>query len=285
LGSSMARTRKRRKAAELKRGYFQNEMTEIARRVRKLIKYIGLILFAIFTYLQLKDFQIGTVIENISPDLLRRLTLIAYYWCWIFGTTFDTDIQEVAYFSEKGRFKLTERAIGLLLLFGFVAAVLLWAANDDRLFAGTLTVFFLFNVGGFAYILWFVKPIILASKDKYLEGKNHFSLAQLELVSGYMNGSWQWKRFGLGVALIAIMNAICFSDSIKIAIAEGLARFIPITADLLSERLPTFTFVTFVALMEGWIWVQRAKVSVALDLLEQLSTKFTLEPIRLAIEK
>jgi hypothetical protein len=79
--------------------------------------------------------------------------------------------------------------------------------------------------------------------------------------------------------------AICFSDSIKIAIAEGLARFIPITADLLSERLPTFTFVTFVALMEGWIWVQRAKVSVALDLLEQLSTKFTLEPIRLAIEK
>jgi hypothetical protein len=263
----MARTRKRRKAAELKRGYFQNEMTEIARRVRKLIKYIGLILFAIFTYLQLKDFQIGTVIENISPDLLRRLTLIAYYWCWIFGTTFDTDIQEVAYFSEKGRFKLTERAIGLLLLFGFVAAVLLWAANDDRLFAGTLTVFFLFNVGGFAYILWFVKPIILASKDKYLEGKNHFSLAQLELVSGYMNGSWQWKRFGLGVALIAIMNAICFSDSIKIAIAEGLARFIPITADLLSERLPTFTFVTFVALMEGWIWVQRAKVSVALDLL------------------
>ena len=278
IGAAMAR-RKRNKAVAAGAGYVQNEMTATARMVRKLIRYIGLILFAVFTYLQVKDFQVGALIENISPDFLRRITLILYYWCWIFGATFDTDIQELAYFSDKGRFKLTGKAIGLVILFGIVAAVLLWSAYDDRLFAGALTIFFAANIAGFAYILWFVKPIIQASENKFRRGDNYFSLAQLELVSGYMNGSWQWKRFGLGVLLVVAMDTICFLDVVKIAIAEALAGFLPVSTAALAERLPTLTFVSFVILMEGWIWIQRARVHVALDLLEELSREFTLTPI------
>jgi len=281
----MTKHRKPRRPKEAGIGYHQNEMTVIARDLRKLIKYIGGALFAIFTYLQLKEFQVGTAIETISPDLLRRLTMIAYYWCWIFGATFDTDIQEVAYFTEKGRNKLTMKSVGLIVLFGIVFAVLLWAEKDDRLFAAALTIFFLFNIGGFAYILWFVTPIIATSNQKFRQGRNYFSLAQLELVSQFINGSWQRARFATGIALVVVMNAICFSGTIRIAIAELIARVISIDPASLADRLPTFMFVIFVALLEGWIWVQRGRIMVALGLLEELSVHFTLTPIAPKAEK
>jgi hypothetical protein len=82
-----------------------------ARRVRKLIRYIGVSLAALFTFLQLRNIEFGIIFTTISPDMLRKASLIAYYWSWIFGATFDTDVQELAYFTEKGRFKLTVSAI------------------------------------------------------------------------------------------------------------------------------------------------------------------------------
>jgi hypothetical protein len=61
--------------AEQSAGYKQNEVIMVARQVRKFIKYIGAALVALFAYLQLKDFQVGTAIETISPDLMQRLKI------------------------------------------------------------------------------------------------------------------------------------------------------------------------------------------------------------------
>lgn len=270
--------RRRRQGAEQSAGFEQNEFIIIARQVRKAIKYIGAALVTLFAYLQLKDFQVGTAIESISPDLLRRLTMIAYYWCWIFGATFDTNIQELAYYTEKGRSKLTLQSFVLMVLFGAVMAALLWAAHDDRLFATVLTVFFLFNIGGFAYILNFIAPIIKSSENRYRQNRSYFSLAQLELVSQFMNGNWQRYRFALGIVIVLVMNAICFSQELRNALAHTIADLLAIDAASLAERLPTFTFLLFVTVLEGWIWVQRARLIVALDLLEHLSDKYRLEP-------
>lgn len=281
----MAKNKRRQAAAQTGEGYQQNEMTVIARNVRKIIKYIGSALVLLFAYLQLKDFQVGPAIETISPDFLRRLMMIAYYWCWIFGATFDTDIQEMAYFTQKGRNKLTFQAFTLMVLFGIVMAALMWAADDDRWFAGMLTFFFLFNIGGFAYVLWFVRPIIKTSEIRYRQGRSYYSLAQLEIVSRFMNGDWQWYRFSAGLLLVIIMNAICFSDTIRNLIAHSTAGLLSVDPVMLAARLPTFMLVIFIVVIEGWIWVQRGKVMVAFDQLEQLSARYRLEPRIAAAEK
>jgi len=276
LGSVMARRRKQR--ADHAAGYEHNEMIVIARKVRKFIKYLGAVLVALFAYLQLKDFQVVTAIESLSPDLVRRLTMITYYWCWIFGATFDTNIQELAYYTEKERNKLTWHSFALMVLFGIVMGALLWAAHDDRLFATVLTVFFLFNIGGFIYILRFIAPIVITSEIRYRENKSYFSLAQLEIVSQFMHGSWQRYRFALGIMLVLLMNAICFSETLRTMLAQTLSDLIAVDGAMLTERLPTFTFLIFVAVLESWIWVQRARLAVAVDLLEYLSGKYRLEP-------
>ena len=281
----MAKGRKRRASAQTDEGHQQNEMTAIARTVRKAIKYIAAALVGLFAYLQLKDFKVGPAIEAVSPDLVRRLTMIAYYWCWVFGTTYDTDIQELAYFTEKGHNQLTGNSFGLMALFGVVMGALLWSSYDDRYFAAALTAFFLFNIGGFVYILWFVAPIIKSSETRYREGRSYFGMAQLEVVSEFMNGEWQRYRFVLGLVLVVLMNVICFSDVVRTSIAQGVAELLKIEPTTLAVRLPTFTFVIFVAALEGWIWIERARVMVALRLLDDLNRKYRLESRPPAAEK
>lgn len=165
-----------------------------------------------------------------------------------------------------------------MVLFGSVMGALLWAAHDDRLFAAAHTVFFLFNIGGFAYILGFVAPIIKSSEIRYRQNNSYYSLAQLEIVSQFMNGGWQRYRFALGIILVLIVNALCFNEALRNALVQTVADPLSVDAAFLAERLPTFTFVIFVAVLQGWIWVQRARVVVALDLLENLSGKYRLEP-------
>jgi hypothetical protein len=282
----MTSVRKRlRQAAQTSVGY-GNEVTMSARRVRKLIRYIGVSLAALFTFLQLRNIEFGIIFTTISPDMLRKASLIAYYWSWIFGATFDTDVQELAYFTEKGRFKLTVSAITLIVLFGCVAAALLWAENNDQMFASVLTLFFIFNIAGFAYILWFVRPIIAASKANYSQNENYFNMAQLEMVSDYMTGSWQWKRFAIGLVLVSIMDAICFSNAIRTTASEVFVRlFGLLNMDSWAQRLPSFAFVCFVVLMDGWIWLQRAKLSGSLGVLEKISLRYTLAPLRSAPDR
>jgi hypothetical protein len=154
------------------------------------------------------------------------------------------------------------------------------------MFASVLTLFFIFNIAGFAYILWFVRPIIAASKANYSQNENYFNMAQLEMVSDYMTGSWQWKRFAIGLVLVSIMDAICFSNAIRTTASEVFVRlFGLLNMDSWAQRLPSFAFVCFVVLMDGWIWLQRAKLSGSLGVLEKISLRYTLAPLRSAPDR
>jgi hypothetical protein len=101
-------------------------------------------------------------------------------------------------------------------------------------------------------------------------------LAQLDVVAGYMNGFWQWARFAVGLLVVAAMVAICFSDTVRLWMGTALGSFFSMSTESVATRLPTLTFVLFVGLMEGWIWIQRARVAVSLKLLEELSVKYRL---------
>lgn len=260
-------------------GYRQGGVPPITRTVHRLIKIIGAILLAIFTYLQVIDIPLGTLINSVDSDLLRRFTVILYYWCWVFGATFDNDIQEFSYFAERGTVKLRKRDIALIVAFGFVGGALLWASRNDQAFAIVLTLFFAFNIFGFWWILQFVGPLIKHSRAKFEQERNFFSLVQLGLVSDYMKGLWQWLRFGAGILLVSAMDGICFSNSFKIFLAQNIGSTFGLDASALALRLPTFAFVAFVIVMEGWIWMKRAQIRVSLDLLGTVSADYALQPL------
>lgn len=263
-------------------GSGSNRVTLFVRSVRRAVKAIAFVLAVGFTWLQIKDFHVEGVIDGANPDLTRKIVLAIYYWCWVFGCNFDLDMQELAYFEGTRRLKLSLTAIGLLIIFGLVAAMLLWISGSDQGFAAVLALFLALNIMGFLYILRVVKPIIRSSCEKYTQEQHYLDVVQLEIVSGYMLGRWQWLRFGVGFVVILAMELICFSPQLRGISAQFLSG-ITHAADspqAFYALLPSAIFVVFVAVMEGWIWTMRFRAKISLDFVEILGGRYLVVPGR-----
>src|SRR6266446_2677253 len=99
----------------------ERDKIRFARFTRTVIKWVAVGLGVFFTYLQLKDIRADAILTPVASDVLWRSTLVIYYWCWIFGTNFDTNIQELAYAALPGKGKWPAQAFGALILFIVVA--------------------------------------------------------------------------------------------------------------------------------------------------------------------
>jgi hypothetical protein len=128
--NEMAKTN-RRSGVGAKANY-KNMNTKIlfARYTKTVIWIISTLLESYFTFLQVRDAQIGAFVNTVSADIIWRIALVIYYLCWVFGTKFDTDIQELAYVEFSRKEKWPIEAIGVVLLLGAVAAVLCWAEGE-----------------------------------------------------------------------------------------------------------------------------------------------------------
>ncbi len=231
----------------------------------------------------------ASLFERAEPDLLLKLTLALYYSCWVFGSTFDTNLQMSVYVRDPNRGLFPKFAYALLIGFGAAAAILLWASKEEAYFAFVLTGFVAFNILGFFYILRYVKPIMAASKEQYEIKRDYFGLEQLDLVITYMSGRWQSLRFTVMVLLAIAMNVIVFSDSARGLVASLVAAIAPpVNAQTIDRLIPSLSFLVFVLVAEGWIWAQRLRVRTAIDLVEGLAAKYIVRPkalVQLAGEK
>jgi hypothetical protein len=251
----------------------------LGRTVRWFIWIIGALLAVFFGWLQFRNFPVRSIFERAEPDFLLRLTLALYYTCWIFGSTFDTNIQTTVYLRDPNQGLLPRTAYVLLIGFGVVAAILLWASESERYFAGVLTGFIVFNILGFIYILSVVRPMINVSRERYALTNDLFGIEQLNLVARYMTGRWQFWRFVVMILMIAGIDTLIFSDEIHAAAAGWIANLLPpLTVETISRLIPSLSFLVFVLVAEGWIFTQRLKVRTALVVIDELSDKYDLTP-------
>lgn len=112
----------------------RNELTLFARRVRFSIGVIASGLGFFFAWLQFKDVEFQYVVNALSPDFIWKLALVLYYFGWVFGTKFDTDIQEMAFVSLCTKRQWPIQSLGVLVLLAGVAAALCWTERQYRAF-------------------------------------------------------------------------------------------------------------------------------------------------------
>jgi hypothetical protein len=181
------------------RNYFRRA-SSIATIARRIIEVGGAILVAIFAWLQLKNIPFVEPIRNAEPRYILQFELAFYYLCWYCGTKFDVTTQESIYVT-RGPYPWRAVAGALVLL--CVAAVLLWASDDEKKFSAVLILFLVINVGTWQVLVYEVSKIIKDAEAFYLKERDYFALAQLKIVQRYIAGSWQWYRFvGMGVIVV-----------------------------------------------------------------------------------
>ncbi len=258
---------------------YRTEVDKLATKARFTIKIIGGALALLFTWIQLKDFPVVPLLESTKAGFVLRLALAVYYFSWIFGTSFDVSVQQSVYVRDADRGHLGWRAIAAIGLFGATAAIFLWASDDEKWFAATLTGFIIANIIGWLVLVRRVTSIIYMSLLTY--DQDFFEIERLHVVKIYIAGNWQKYRFLVMFAIALVAIAISFVAPVRLMVSLAIASLVfGLKETVISPLLPSLVFVVFLVIAEGWIWMMRAKTWASLNLISDLKEKYQLEPIR-----
>lgn len=234
---------------------------------RFLIKWIERILPVIVGGIELRQLIVEGGIENLPGALKHAITntgfstvlwkaaLVIYFFSWIFGAESDTEMQADVYYAAPHGGRLTKVDIGAILSIAVGFIVLCYVADNYRLFALALTVFWVVNVGAWRYMVGVLKASIAQSYMNYGRSDRYIDMEKVRVAERYVDGNWQRWRFGVGAALALVMDALAFFVDLPEGYAHG----------------SIFLFVVFV---EAWIWLMRARAKVSLKVLDDLSERY-----------
>lgn len=254
-----------------------SDVTRLAGYARLSITVIGSLLALVFTWLQIRDLPIAAVVENTRPEFIQRLTIVIYYLCWIAGSRFDVGVQEAAYVDDPREGRLSVITIFTIILFGAVAAALLWVSDDELKFSLVLTLFVGMNILGWRHIIKRVRPAINATRKRYREEHDYFGIEHLSIVTEYMSGRWQWHRFATLVGIILVSDVVVLMPAVRQFATQNMHRVISeISSQTFSVLLPDFLLLLFVLISEVWMWVMRVRIATSLRVLRSLNRKYNL---------
>jgi hypothetical protein len=251
-----------------------------ARSTRKVVVYITTGLALGFTVLQLRDFTVQPIITGAASEVIWRVALIAYFWCWRFGCIRDTDIQELAYASlpNKGQWPL--RSYGIVGLLILVAVVLVAAQGNIFWFSIALTFFFIVDHIGCRHLVAVLATEAEKSEEEFTRKRQFFALERLRIVRAQIQGNWKWWRLCAGTLIIIATHAFAFVPTFQSLVT---AQVLAVKPDLSANEAEVFVYsllvLSFVIVMEVWHYWIRLKTWVSLDCIDTLSEKYTLRRI------
>jgi hypothetical protein len=256
------------------------EIDRLALIARWSIRIIGGSLVLAFAWLQFKDLPFIPILESAQPAILLKAILTIYYSCWVFGLGFDISTQQMVYIEDPNKGRMTWNSVGSIFLLTLVAGLLFWASGNEQYFAGVLNVFVMTNIILWLLFLKRVRIIIQASKDVYLSEREYFELERVSVVESYIAGDWQWHRFIAMCTTVLTADAICFVAVFRQKLSTITQLFLPeLPNAVISSLLPDASFIVFIAVAEGWIWMMRAKTRASLYVVDLLKAKYTLTPL------
>jgi hypothetical protein len=244
---------------------------EGARHIRALVKYVATALGIGFAWLRLSHVDFRPVAADVTAALVFHTTMALFVICWVRGLYSDTDQQELVYVAEPDKLHAYTGS-SVMALSIFLAFVLLCLTYVTTLFAYSLLIFHVVNIGAWIYLSKVVmRREFVKSMEIYRRAGEFFHVEQLRVVyERYLDGSWQIKRFAAGGAVA--LAAIAF----RYVAATGQAKFKIRGYSFDTELAIALLFLLYVVVMEVWIWRERIRMSAQMGLINELRKTYTL---------
>ena len=246
----------------------KTELSRMVRRFRTLIRILAASLAIAFAWLKLRGVDFPRLESQAAATILLRASLVFWYFSWLAAVLLDTrDEEDVLHRAPRGgRLPRVGLALCLVItvLFGLLCAV-----STFEQFAVFLAAYWLINVVGWVYLISaLLGPAMRASREYYDDIEDLFLVEQVRQLQRFLEGHWQWWRFGTGILAIAGINFVVFSKQ-----GATLASHV----EQLSEAsLISLSILLFVVLFEIWVWVPRIRRWLAIRYLGQLREKYLL---------
>lgn len=227
------------------------------------------------------------LISIVTPaqSFLWKLAIALYFTSWLIGLPFDRTYQEQVYDKAPpelqikwghlvSAFAVLVLFVGMWVLQGIItgrysgfAESTIRSLFEGRGFARAATLIMIILISLLwliNYRLWriYVNQYILEfEKYTLLDNNNPWSRAKIRLMHDYMNGSWQWMRFNVGVGLLAVLNLIFFSATLGNWPDMDMAA---------KSMVLAICLLAFVVIIEGWIWLMRLRLVAKFSCLREL---------------
>jgi hypothetical protein len=249
-----------------------------ARTTRRVIVWIVTVLALVFTVLQVKGLSTDYLVNPTASTVMWRGALIVYFWCWRFGCIFDTDIQELAYAYLPHGGRWNWQSYGIVALLIAVAAALVWSYGDIEWFAGTMTLFFLVDHGGWRYLVRELAPSARKSEQEFKANQDYFALERLRIVRAQIGGDWKWWRFGFGAAIIVAIDLFAFVPQVRTLLAAPV-HLVQSGIAAADAEIYAFSFVVllFVIVMEVWHYLIRLRTKFRMEYLGEVTSRYSLQ--------
>jgi hypothetical protein len=265
------------------------EMTLYMRSIRWAIWAMASGLGLWFTWLQIRNLDIAPVLNEKTPDLIWKGSLVIYFLSWVSGTNFDTDYQELVLVRLNRENTWPIQSVLALVALFVVAAALLWTVRPEidaagerniKRFAVILCAFIVIDHAAWRYLIWFLQPATEASIAYYKNIRDFNGLEKLKVVVDQVQGNWKWWRlFCVGIPTSALIIGFAFSDSIRSAISKFVSSFLPGLSGPALTRLTSGLLVAmFVLSVECWHWAIRINTFFSLKLLDELEHQYEFLP-------
>jgi hypothetical protein len=244
----------------------EKAIIRFTRTIRSIIKLSALVLPLFFVWLRFRGVDVMPVVRTLPATVLLRASLVLYYFSWLYGTIFDTDIQELVYYTaptEEGKVPPTAIVVMLSIaaMFGILCAI-----KSFQQFLMFLVAFWLLDILSWRYLVTRLLPSVFRnSSDHFNKYHEDAKIDQLEFVKDYHIGRWKWFRSFGGLVLLVVLNVIA-----QTSILDQLAARIHMSVDT-TLALAVAMFLLFV---EGWVWTMRLKTRFAIQTIERLRHRY-----------
>lgn len=217
------------------------------------------------------------LVETSSPQIIIKLTLVAYYACWHYGALIDLNLHKKILIRDPSKGAFDFKTISVFVLFVATAYAFLWASQYEALFSVAIFVFWgvLTYAGNVTRDV--AKPMFLDSGAWYAKHHRFYEVEKQVRISKYFWGSQMTLRNKVGFGLAALIVVVTNVVPVREWIASIIHGQFGANATLAYALIPSIAFASFVAVTEVWQWIMRMNVLNSIKVLNELKKTYHIE--------
>jgi hypothetical protein len=249
---------------------------QLNKNAQTAINTAAIVLPLIFTYLSFRGVPIMDVVKAISDtsvaNILWKCVLAIYFLLWVLGTRTDAEDQATVYRYAPNKGRLPFSSLGVIAVLVVFGAILLYSRNFEE-FTIALAAFFLADWLAWRYLVRrIIRPIATASRELYVQEGDIIGAEKLAIIERRICGTWKWWRNSVGGVIILLLAFI--------ALLKRDGQALPWLDPVVSwEFIQVMVMTIYVLIMESWIWIERLRAKVALQLLDDLGERYLLSAV------
>lgn len=244
------------------------------------IRLVGIVLGLTVVYLELRNAPLDGFVRTFDNSSLIKIGMIIYFFGLAWGARDDTEIMKQGYGADPRLGNTGPKEWAGMIIFVALFATLFFIT--DRLVEFQVTVLALVLVNSWTLRVIFDRTRVIidstyAACTANSEARNMPALAKLVLVTEYMNGPWQRRRF-LVLAILAVLQ-IALAAVIRSGALAGYGAGVVIngvSGDVLIGYLPGAFFIIHILISEIWMKIYRTRITADLRTIAWIEHNFTL---------